>query len=87
MEINDIQVTQESTSEVKKCKCCGQYKPLFKFDRKGKGYSSICTECKMNKDGVSPKFKDFTSRELIEKIKNRGYKGTLKLVKVEEVVL
>lgn len=41
--------------------------------------------CERCKDGVSEKFKQFTSRELIEELHSRGFKGILKRIKVEEV--
>ena len=68
----------------KKCKCCGKELPITYFRNHANGYRHICISCERNKTGVSDKFKDFTSRELIEELRSRGYKGTLKYVKVEE---
>lgn len=39
--------------------------------------------CERNETGVSEKFKEFTSRELIEELRSRGFTGDLKHVKVE----
>ena len=73
-----------TTNNKKKCKCCGKELPLTSFSKRGTGYRNICMSCERDKTGVSDKFKDFTSRELIEELRSRGYKGTLKYVKVEE---
>ena len=73
-----------TTNNKKKCKCCGKELPITSFHKRGPGYRNICMSCERNKTGVSDKFKDFTSRELIEELRSRGYKGTLKYVKVEE---
>ena len=73
-----------TTNNKKKCKCCGKELPITYFNKRGPGYRNICISCERNKTGVSDKFKDFTSRELIEELRSRGYKGTLKYVKVEE---
>ena len=75
-----IQVT---TSNKKKCKCCGKELPLSYFRKYAQGYRSICIACERKENGVSEKFKEFTSRELIEELISRGYKGELKYVKVE----
>lgn len=79
-----IPVVAEQT---KVCKCCGKEKPISEFSRKGNGYRSICKMCERHESGASEKFKDFTSRELIEELRNRGYKGTLKKEIVEEIKL
>ena len=73
-----------TTNNKKKCKCCGKELPITYFHKRGPGYRNICMSCERDKTGVSDKFKDFTSRELIEELRSRGYKGTLKYVKVEE---
>lgn len=73
-----------TTNNKKKCKCCGKELPITYFNKRGTGYRNICMSCERDKTGVSDKFKDFTSRELIEELRSRGYKGTLKYVKVEE---
>ena len=73
-----------TTNNKKKCKCCGKELPITYFNKRGPGYRNICISCERDKTGVSDKFKDFTSRELIEELRSRGYKGTLKYVKVEE---
>ena len=74
-----------TTNNKKKCKCCGKELPITYFNKRGPGYRNICMSCERDKTGVSDKFKDFTSRELIEELRSRGYKGILKRVKVEEV--
>lgn len=73
-----------TTNNKKKCKCCGKELSITYFNKRGTGYRNICMSCERDKTGVSDKFKDFTSRELIEELRSRGYKGTLKYVKVEE---
>lgn len=73
-----------TTNNKKKCKCCGKELPITYFNKRGTGYRNICMSCERDKTGISDKFKDFTSRELIEELRSRGYKGTLKYVKVEE---
>lgn len=72
-----------TTSNKKKCKCCGKELPLSYFNKYAQGYRSICIACERKEKGVSEKFKEFTSRELIEELRSRGYKGELKYVKVE----
>ena len=82
---NEILAVEETTTEKKKCKCCGKELPLTMFNKKGVGYRSICISCERGESGASDKFKDFTSRELIEELRSRGFKGILKRIKVEEV--
>lgn len=81
---NEVLAVEETTTEKKTCKCCGKELPINYFNKRGTGYRNICISCERDKIGVSDKFKDFTSRELIEELRSRGYKGTLKYVKVEE---
>ena len=75
------------TEQTKVCGCCGKEKPLSEFARKGVGYRTICKMCERHESGASERFKNFTSRELIEELRSRGYKGTLKKEIVEEIKL
>lgn len=73
--------------ETKKCSCCGKVLPIEDFETYGKGRRSICRNCRRNESGATERFKDFTSRELIDELISRGYKGELKKVIVESVKL
>lgn len=76
-----------TTHNKKKCKCCGKELPLDNFRKYANGHRNICMNCEREKKGVSEKFKNFTSRELIEELRGRGYKGTLKYIKIEEITI
>lgn len=82
---NEVLAVEETTTEKKKCKCCGKELPLTMFNKKGIGYRNICISCERGDTGASDKFKQYTSRELMEELRARGYKGVLKRIKVEEV--
>ena len=82
-----IDVKPEYTGEVKKCSCCGKELPLTHFKKKGTGYRNICNDCLKRESGSTDKFKDFTSRELIDELKARGYEGTLQKKVVEIIKL
>ena len=82
---NEILAVEETTTQKKICKCCGKELPLTMFNKRGPGYRSICISCERGESGASDKFKQFTSRELMEELRSRGYKGVLKRIKVEEV--
>ena len=83
---NEILAVEEITTEKKKkCKCCGKELPLTMFNKRGPGYRNIYISCERSESGASEKFKDFTSRELMEELRSRGFKGVLKRIKVEEV--
>lgn len=81
--INKPLATIVTTTNKKKCKCCGKELPLNYFKKRGIGYSNTCMACERNENGISEKFKNFTSRELIDELISRGYKGELKYIKVE----
>lgn len=68
------------------CKCCGKELPLRNFNSMGRNrYSKVCNSCKRQKKGISEKFKDFTAIELMEELRSRGFHGTLKHTRVEEI--
>lgn len=73
--------------ETQKCNCCGKVLPMTQFQRAGSGYRKVCKTCYKTGDGRSIKFKDIESRELIEELKARGYKGDLQLTVVKNVKL
>lgn len=79
--------TPQIKSITKTCKCCGKTLPLGAFTKKGMGYRNVCKDCENIEDGASDRFKDVTARELIEELRKRGYTGTLKLVRIDEVKL
>ena len=78
---------REAIKEKKTCKCCGHELPITYFDKRGGGYRNICRNCLRKESGVSERFAQFTSRELLEELRSRGYKGTLKRVSIEEIKL
>ena len=83
--LQSIKVIPQPTCATKKCTICGKVLPLSEFTRKGKGYRTTCNGCLRKENGTSEKFKEFTSRELIDELKYRGYKGTLRREIVEEI--
>lgn len=82
-----IETKPEFTGETKKCKYCGKELPLSHFSKRGTGYRNICMECEKRETGSTDRFKDFTSKELIEELKARGYEGQLTKKIVETVKL
>ncbi len=70
--------------EKRKCNCCGKELPITSFRRRGPGYRKMCMACERVEAGTSDKFKDFTSRELMDELISRGFHGTLKFYRVEE---
>lgn len=84
-----IPITPADDAPKRKCACCGQILPLdaFKLCAGGKRYHTKCMKCEQEASGVSDKFKNFSSRELMEELRNRGYKGTLIYTRVEEIKL
>ncbi len=83
----NITTSPEYTGETKKCKCCGKDLPLTHFQKRGIGYRSVCNDCLKRESGATDKFKDFTSRELIDELKARGYEGQLTKKVVETIKL
>lgn len=90
---NDINVSiqredlGQPTVPLKKCNKCGKMLPLDHFAKYGHGYRNTCEVCRRSANGINEKFKDFTSRELLDELKSRGYKGKLTRVITEETVL
>ena len=78
---------EETTQQKKVCKCCGKELPITMFNKRGPGYRSICISCERGENGASEKFKQFTSRELMEELRSRGFKGTFKRMKVETITI
>lgn len=84
---NEVLAVEETTTQKKTCKCCGKELPLTMFNKKGTGYRTICISCERGESGASEKFKDYTSRELMEELRARGFKGVLKRMKIEEITI
>lgn len=82
-----IETKPEYTGVTKKCECCGQELPLSHFQKYTSGYRKICNACRRRESGATDKFKDFTSRELIDELKARGYEGQLTKKVVETIKL
>lgn len=82
-----IEVKPEYTGETKKCGVCGKELPLTHFQKRGQGYRNICNDCLKRESGATDKFKTFTSRELIDELKARGYEGTITKKVIETIKL
>ena len=83
----NIETKPEFTGETKKCKVCSKELPLSHFQKRGTGHRNICNECIKRESGATDKFKDFTSRELIDELIARGYEGTITKKVVETIKL
>lgn len=83
----NITTSPEYTGETNKCKCCGKDLPLTHFQKRGTGYRNICNNCLKRESGATDKFKDFSSRELIDELKARGYEGEIHKKIVETIKL
>ena len=70
-------IEKEVATETRVCECCGKEKPVSEFYKKGNGYRKICKMCQHGESGATEKFKNFSSRELWEELKRRGYKGPI----------
>lgn len=80
--------------ETKKCIECGRERPISEFRKNylsADGHTSVCNGCMSAKrrekksartaeGGGNPALAEFKSRELIEELRNRGYKGTLEYI-------
>lgn len=82
-----IETKPEYTGELKKCSICGKELPLSHFQKRGTGYRNICNDCIRRESGATDKFKDFSSRELIDELKARGYEGQLTKKVIETIKL
>lgn len=71
--------------EKRYCRKCKQWLPISYFEKYGVGIRHICKACQHNIKNPSEKFIDFTSRELIEELRRRGYKGKLTYTEITEV--
>lgn len=67
------------------CRKCKQWLPISHFEKYGAGLRHICKACQYNIKNPSEKFIDFTSRELIEELRRRGYRGKLTYTEITEV--
>ena len=83
----NIETKPEFTGETKKCSICDKELPLTHFQKRGAGYRNICNECLKRESGATDKFKDFSSRELIDELKARGYEGQITKKIVETIKL
>ena len=71
--------------KLRRCKICKQDLPIDRFSIYGTGHRHICKSCEKGIKNPSEKFKDITSKELIDELRRRGYKGKLTYVEVTEV--
>ena len=76
-------IKPEVAKETKICECCGKEKPIDEFHKRGHGYRKMCKMCQAGETGATEKFKNFSSRELWEELKRRGYKGPIRKQVVE----
>lgn len=83
----NIETKPVFTGQTRVCKCCGKELPLTHFGKMGTGYRLKCNECLKREAGATDRFKDFTSRELIDELKARGYEGSLTKRIVETIKL
>lgn len=87
-ELQEQQKQDNNNVEVKQkryCRKCKQWLPINYFEKYGAGIRHICKACQHNIKNPSEKFIDFTSRELIEELRRRGYRGKLTYTEITEV--
>ena len=84
----ECNTAQDAKVEEKRyCRKCKQWLPISHFEKYGVGIRHVCKACQHNIKNPSEKFIDFTSRELIEELRRRGYRGKLTYTEITEVKL
>lgn len=82
----ECNTAQDAKIEEKRyCRKCKQWLPISHFEKYGIGIRHICKACQHNIKNPSERFIDFTSRELIEELRRRGYRGKLTYTEITEV--
>lgn len=82
----ECDTAQDTKIEEKRyCRKCKQWLPTSHFEKYGGGIRHVCKACQHNIKNPSEKFIDFTSRELIEELRRRGYRGKLTYTEITEV--
>lgn len=74
----------------KRCIKCHRVLPIEEFgedSRSHDGHLRKCKECSTKFTDGNPKFKEFSSRELIDELKARGYTGKLVFIQKREVIV
>ena len=82
-----INTTPVYTGKTKVCGCCGKELPITMFQKRGTGHRNVCNDCLKREKGATDKFKDVTSRELIDELRARGYEGQLTKKVIETIRL
>lgn len=89
--INEVSLANSETSTpvkgMRKCAQCGAILPISYFSSYGKRIKTICKSCEGLDVPCNDRLKDFESRELILKLRARGYKGELTKTITKKVVI
>lgn len=78
---------ERKEEKTKICHCCKQARPISDFGTYGGKTHRVCNECLRQKSGASEKFSQYTTRELLDELKARGWRGQLRCIRTETINL